>query len=64
MAAHAQATGGTGIGLAIVRQLVDLHRGRVWVEPREYGGARFVVELPDAALAQDSTEWPQAVARS
>jgi len=64
VAAHAQATGGTGIGLAIVRQLVDLHRGRVWVEPRESGGARFVVELPDAALAEDSTEWPQAVARS
>ncbi|HJR61141.1 MAG TPA: HAMP domain-containing sensor histidine kinase [Vicinamibacterales bacterium] len=41
------ATGGTGIGLAIVRQLTDLHGGRAWVEPAARG-ARFVVEIPGA----------------
>jgi signal transduction histidine kinase len=42
------ASGGTGIGLAIVKRLTDLHRGRASVEPGARG-ARFVVELPGAA---------------
>jgi len=39
---------GAGLGLALVREHVRLHGGRVWVEAREAGvtGARFVVELP------------------
>lgn len=39
---------GAGLGLALVREHVALHGGRVWVEEREDGepGARFVVELP------------------
>jgi signal transduction histidine kinase len=48
LARTADATGGTGIGLAIVRQLTDLHGGRAWVERAPSGGARFVVELPGA----------------
>jgi signal transduction histidine kinase len=41
------AAGGAGIGLAIVRQLVELHGGSVRVEAGVVG-ARFVVELPGA----------------
>jgi signal transduction histidine kinase len=37
---------GVGLGLALVVEHVRLHRGRVWVEDRPGGGARFVVELP------------------
>jgi signal transduction histidine kinase len=37
---------GTGLGLSLVAEHVRLHRGRVWVEDRPGGGARFVVELP------------------
>ena len=40
--------GGSGIGLSIVRELVTLHGGRVWVEDRSGGGARFVAEFPRA----------------
>ena len=39
---------GTGIGLAVVRELVALHNGRAWVEDAPGGGARFVLELPAA----------------
>ncbi len=39
--------GGLGLGLFIVRQIVEGHRGRVHVEPGPGGrGAAFVVELP------------------
>ncbi len=39
------AVSGSGIGLAVVRELVALHGGTAWVEDRPVG-ARFVVELP------------------
>ncbi len=37
---------GTGIGLAVVRDLVELHDGRAWVEEGARGGAKFFVKLP------------------
>jgi signal transduction histidine kinase len=40
------ATGGSGLGLAVVRDLVRRHGGRVDVTRAPGGGARFVVELP------------------
>lgn len=39
--------GGLGLGLAIVRQLVELHGGMIWVDsPGENKGATFTVKLP------------------
>ena len=37
---------GNGLGLALVRQIVALHRGSVSVENRTEGGCRFTVLLP------------------
>ncbi|HEY3057063.1 MAG TPA: HAMP domain-containing sensor histidine kinase [Thermoanaerobaculia bacterium] len=37
---------GTGIGLAVVREIVSLHEGRCWVEDAPQRGSRFVVEVP------------------
>ncbi len=39
---------GTGLGLYLVRTLVDRYDGEVWVEDNDRGGATFVVELPRA----------------
>ncbi len=40
---------GSGIGLAVVRSIVEGHGGRAFVEDAPGGGARFVVLLPIAA---------------
>lgn len=37
---------GTGIGLAVVKHLVQAHGGHVWAESPPAEGARFVIELP------------------
>lgn len=36
----------SGLGLAIVRQIVATHRGDVRAENRDEGGARFILDLP------------------
>jgi signal transduction histidine kinase len=41
------AVAGSGIGLAVVRELTAAHGGACWVEDARGGGARFVVELPE-----------------
>jgi len=37
---------GSGLGLAIAGKIVELHKGRIWVEDNPEGGAVFVVEIP------------------
>jgi two-component system sensor histidine kinase KdpD len=45
--------GGTGLGLTIVRALVEAHHGSVWCEATPGGGATFVVELAPSREDED-----------
>lgn len=52
---------GLGIGLALVKSLVELHDGRVWAESDGPGkGSRFVVEIP--TMTQMPSSAPISVA--
>ncbi|MDO1448240.1 tetratricopeptide repeat protein [Rhodocytophaga aerolata] len=55
---------GTGIGLALTKELVDLHQGSIQVESEKGKGARFVVHLPytpatEEALSQRIESYPE-----
>ena len=49
--ARSREVGGTGLGLAIVRHLAENLDGRVSVSSEEGRGARFVLDLPPAAIS-------------
>jgi signal transduction histidine kinase len=54
----AQPTGGessTGVGLAIVKQIIDLHKGTIVVESTYGQGAEFIVTLPIAQTIDPAT---------
>jgi signal transduction histidine kinase len=59
--AHPQHAPGEGMGLAIVRRIVERHRGRVWVESSEGQGSTFFVALPACGVARQT---PPADGRS
>jgi two-component system, NarL family, sensor histidine kinase BarA len=57
---HIAGHGGMGLGLTIVKQLVELHDGQVWVESELGQGTTFFFTLPQEAVPTGTTVQPVA----
>ena len=48
---ESRAQGGTGLGLALVKHILNRHRGRLTIDSAPGEGATFTIHLPTAAVA-------------
>lgn len=53
-AVNTKAEGGTGLGLALSKELANLLNGKVWAESREGQGSSFFLELYDISVSSAS----------
>ncbi len=44
--ARSRESGGTGLGLSIVKDVVELHKGKILVDSKEGAGSTFIIILP------------------
>jgi two-component system CheB/CheR fusion protein len=52
---------GSGIGLSLVKSLVEMHKGSISVQSDEGKGSEFVIQLPVTILSEDRNEFKEEV---
>lgn len=53
--ARSRAQGGSGLGLSIAKEEIELHNGKIWVNSIENKGTTFFISLPFEEI--DSEDW-------
>jgi two-component system phosphate regulon sensor histidine kinase PhoR len=53
---ESRAQGGTGLGLALVKHILNRHRGRLSIDSTPGKGATFTVRFPLAETGQDTNQ--------
>ncbi|MCP4874441.1 MAG: PAS domain-containing protein [Gammaproteobacteria bacterium] len=48
-ASNRNQSGSTGLGLAVCREIIELHLGRIWAESNQHQGSRILFEIPHRA---------------
>lgn len=48
---------GTGVGLSLVKEFVDVHKGKIWYEDNKDKGSIFNIELPTSASVYDNANF-------
>ncbi len=51
-----QFSSGVGLGLSIVKHVINKHKGKVWAENQESGGTAFIIEIPQFVV-QDTVDF-------
>jgi PAS domain S-box-containing protein len=58
---HPKVAGGEGVGLALVKRMVERHNGAIWFESAENEGTTFYIRLPGPSVSMTAREVLDAI---
>ena len=56
--------GGTGLGLSIAKELIELHKGRIWVDSKPGQGSCFSFVIPKYVETEDESQRLECLSKS